>query len=114
MLQVLSTLHLLLCRFPSIPYNWDVVGLMRVLLTSQINEAFALQATWCVEVWGIDPQEVNPNGGTIVLGHPLGCTGARQIATLLHKLHQQKQPYGVISMCIGTGMGAAGVMKVET
>jgi hypothetical protein len=77
-------------------------------------EAFASQATWCVEVLGIDPQKVNPNGGAIALGHPLGCTGARQIATLWHKLHRRKQRYGVVSMCIGTRMGAAAVLEVET
>jgi acetyl-CoA acyltransferase 1 len=80
----------------------------------EINEAFASQATWCVEVLGIDPQKVNPNGGAIALGHPLGCTGARQIATLWHKLHRRKQRYGVVSMCIGTRMGAAAVLEVET
>jgi acetyl-CoA acetyltransferase len=52
--------------------------------------------------------------GAIALGHPLGCTGARQIATLLHELHRRKQRYGVVSMCIGTGMGAAAVLEVET
>jgi acetyl-CoA acyltransferase 1 len=80
----------------------------------EINEAFASQATWCVDVLGIDPAKVNPNGGAIALGHPLGCTGARQIATLLHELHRRKQRYGVVSMCIGTGMGAAAVLEVET
>ena len=79
----------------------------------EINEAFASQASWCVDVLGIDPSKVNPNGGAIALGHPLGCTGARQIATLLHELHRKKQQYGVVSMCIGTGMGAAAVLEVE-
>lgn len=79
----------------------------------EINEAFASQASWCVDVLGIDPSKVNPNGGAIALGHPLGCTGARQIATLLHELHRKKQRYGVVSMCIGTGMGAAAVLEAE-
>jgi acetyl-CoA acyltransferase 1 len=79
----------------------------------EINEAFASQASWCVDVLGIDPSKVNPNGGAIALGHPLGCTGARQIATLLHEMHRTKQRYGVVSMCIGTGMGAAAVLEVE-
>lgn len=79
----------------------------------EINEAFASQATWCVDVLKIDPAKVNPNGGAIALGHPLGCTGARQIATLLHELHRRKQRFGVVSMCIGTGMGAAAVLEVE-
>ena len=77
------------------------------------NEAFASQASWCVDVLNLDPTKVNPNGGAIALGHPLGCTGARQIATLLNELHRRKQRFGIISMCIGTGMGAAAVLEVE-
>mmetsp|Transcript_19083 Transcript_19083/g.54204 ORF Transcript_19083/g.54204 Transcript_19083/m.54204 type:complete len:388 (-) Transcript_19083:134-1297(-) len=79
----------------------------------EINEAFASQATWCIDELGIDASKVNPNGGAIALGHPLGCTGARQIATLLHEMNRTKQRLGVISMCIGTGMGAAAVLEVE-
>jgi acetyl-CoA acyltransferase 1 len=79
----------------------------------EINEAFASQVTWCMDYLGLDPVKVNPNGGAIALGHPLGATGARQIATLLHELHRTKQRYGVVSMCIGTGMGAAAVIEVE-
>jgi acetyl-CoA acyltransferase 1 len=79
----------------------------------EINEAFASQASWSVDVLGIDPEKVNPNGGAIALGHPLGCTGARQIATLLNEMHREKHRFGVVSMCIGTGMGAAAVLEVE-
>jgi acetyl-CoA acyltransferase 1 len=79
----------------------------------EINEAFASQASWCVDVLNIPPQKVNPNGGAIALGHPLGCTGARQIATLLNEMHRENHRYGVVSMCIGTGMGAAAVIEVE-
>jgi acetyl-CoA acyltransferase 1 len=79
----------------------------------EINEAFASQASWCVDVLGIDSKKVNPNGGAIALGHPLGCTGARQIATLLNEMHREKHRFGVVSMCIGTGMGAAAVLEVE-
>jgi len=79
----------------------------------EINEAFASQATWCVEELKIPIDKVNPNGGAIALGHPLGCTGARQIATLLYEMHREKKRYGVVSMCIGTGMGAAAVIEVE-
>ncbi|XP_071803211.1 3-ketoacyl-CoA thiolase B, peroxisomal-like [Asterias amurensis] len=76
----------------------------------EINEAFASQATYCVQKLGIPMEKVNPLGGAIALGHPLGCTGARQIATLLHELKRRgKRSYGVVSMCIGTGMGAAAV-----
>eukprot|EP00934_Nitzschia_sp_Nitz4_P008792 Nitzschia sp. Nitz4//scaffold26_size159584//73096//74368//NITZ4_002492-RA/size159584-snap-gene-0.33-mRNA-1//-1//CDS//3329545085//8782//frame0 len=80
----------------------------------EINEAFASQATYCMDVLGIDAAKVNPNGGAIALGHPLGCTGARQIATLLAEMHREKKRFGLISMCIGTGMGAAAVIEVET
>ena len=79
----------------------------------ELNEAFASQATWCRDELGIPPHKVNPNGGAIALGHPLGCTGARQIATLLSEMHRERLRYGVVSMCIGTGMGAAAVIEVE-
>ncbi|XP_061686014.1 3-ketoacyl-CoA thiolase, peroxisomal [Syngnathoides biaculeatus] len=78
----------------------------------EINEAFASQAVYCVEKLGIPPEKVNPNGGAIALGHPLGCTGARQLVTMLHHLRRQhRRAYGVVSMCIGTGMGAAAVFE---
>ncbi|KAI2649017.1 3-ketoacyl-CoA thiolase B, peroxisomal [Labeo rohita] len=78
----------------------------------EINEAFASQAVYCVEKLGIPMEKVNPNGGAIALGHPLGCTGARQVVTLLNELkRRRKRGYGVVSMCIGTGMGAAAVFE---
>uniref|UniRef100_A0A8C3G065 Acetyl-CoA acyltransferase 1 n=1 Tax=Cyclopterus lumpus TaxID=8103 RepID=A0A8C3G065_CYCLU len=78
----------------------------------EINEAFASQAVYCVEKLGIPLEKVNPNGGAIALGHPLGCTGARQVVTLLNELRRRgKRAYGVVSMCIGTGMGAAAVFE---
>uniref|UniRef100_A0A8P4KBP5 Uncharacterized protein n=1 Tax=Dicentrarchus labrax TaxID=13489 RepID=A0A8P4KBP5_DICLA len=78
----------------------------------EINEAFASQAVYCVEKLGIPPEKVNPNGGAIALGHPLGCTGARQVVTLLNELRRRgRRAYGVVSMCIGTGMGAAAVFE---
>ncbi|TMW62055.1 hypothetical protein Poli38472_009548 [Pythium oligandrum] len=77
----------------------------------EINEAFASQAVYCVEKLGIPVEKVNPKGGAIALGHPLGCTGARQVGTLLHELKRRNQRFGVISMCIGTGMGAAAVFE---
>ena len=79
----------------------------------EINEAFASQCLYCVRELGIPMEKVNPNGGAIALGHPLGATGARQIATLLHELKRTKKRYGVVSMCIGTGMGAAAVFENE-
>lgn len=78
----------------------------------EINEAFASQAVYCVEKLGIPLEKVNPNGGAIALGHPLGCTGARQVVTLLNELRRRgRRAYGVVSMCIGTGMGAAAVFE---
>lgn len=79
----------------------------------EINEAFASQAVYCVEALKIDPSKVNPVGGAIALGHPLGCTGARQIATIIPELQRSNKRYGVMSMCIGTGMGAAAVIERE-
>ncbi|NWI98523.1 THIKA thiolase, partial [Crypturellus undulatus] len=78
----------------------------------EINEAFASQALYCVEKLGIPMEKVNPLGGAIALGHPLGCTGTRQVVTLLHELKRRgKRAYGVVSMCMGTGMGAAAVFE---
>mmetsp|Transcript_662 Transcript_662/g.795 ORF Transcript_662/g.795 Transcript_662/m.795 type:complete len:438 (-) Transcript_662:168-1481(-) len=77
----------------------------------EINEAFASQATYCVKKLGIPMSKVNPLGGAIALGHPLGMTGARQVATLLHELRRTKKKTGIVSMCIGTGMGAAGLFE---
>ena len=79
----------------------------------EINEAFASQAVYCVRELGIDPAKVNPKGGAIALGHPLGATGARQLATLLPEMERQGQELGVISMCIGTGMGMASLIVRE-
>lgn len=79
----------------------------------EINEAFASQAGYCVKALDIPEEKVNPNGGAIALGHPLGCTGARQTATLFAELKRTGKKYGVVSMCIGTGMGAAAVFERE-
>eukprot|EP00922_Rhytidocystis_sp_ex-Travisia-forbesii_P072367 GHVS01107895.1.p1 GENE.GHVS01107895.1~~GHVS01107895.1.p1 ORF type:complete len:463 (-),score=49.28 GHVS01107895.1:159-1547(-) len=77
----------------------------------EINEAFASQATYCVKQLNIPQHKLNPNGGAIALGHPLGCTGSRLIATLLPEMRRRNVRYGVVSMCIGTGMGAAAVIE---
>uniref|UniRef100_A0A2K5Q569 Acetyl-CoA acyltransferase 1 n=1 Tax=Cebus imitator TaxID=2715852 RepID=A0A2K5Q569_CEBIM len=78
----------------------------------EINEAFASQAAYCVEKLRLPPEKVNPLGGAVALGHPLGCTGARQVITLFNELKRRgKRAYGVVSMCIGTGMGAAAVFE---
>jgi acetyl-CoA acyltransferase len=77
----------------------------------ELNEAFAAQSLAVIKDLGLDPARVNPLGGAIALGHPLGATGAVRTATLLHGLRRRKQRYGMVTMCIGTGMGAAAVFE---
>ena len=77
----------------------------------ELNEAFAAQALAVIRTCGLDPSKVNPLGGAIALGHPLGATGAIRTATLVHGLQRRKQKYGMVTMCIGTGMGAAGIFE---
>jgi acetyl-CoA acyltransferase len=77
----------------------------------ELNEAFAAQSLAVIQDIGLDPALVNPLGGAIALGHPLGATGAIRTATLLHGLRRRKQKYGMVTMCIGTGMGAAGIFE---
>jgi acetyl-CoA acyltransferase len=77
----------------------------------ELNEAFAAQALACVRTLGLDPAKVNISGGAIALGHPLGCTGAKLTATLLHAMQRNNVRYGMVSMCIGGGMGAAGIFE---
>ena len=77
----------------------------------ELNEAFAAQALAVMGDLKLDPAKVNPLGGAIALGHPLGATGAVRIATLLHGMRRKKQKYGMVTMCIGTGMGAAGIFE---
>ena len=79
----------------------------------EINEAFAAQALYCVRKLNIPMEKVNPKGGAIALGHLLGATGARQVATLMSELKATDKKLGVISMCIGTGMGMAAVIEAE-
>jgi acetyl-CoA acyltransferase len=77
----------------------------------ELNEAFAAQALAVMKDLELDPARVNPLGGAIALGHPLGATGAVRVATLVHGLRRHKQKYGMVTMCIGTGMGAAGIFE---
>jgi len=77
----------------------------------ELNEAFAAQALAVVKVLGIDPAKLNPNGGAIALGHPLGCTGAKLTATILREMARREAKYGVVTMCVGGGMGAAGIFE---
>ena len=77
----------------------------------ELNEAFAAQSLAVIKDLGIDPARVNPQGGAIALGHPLGATGAVRTATLVHGMRREKKKYGLVTMCIGTGMGAAGLFE---
>jgi acetyl-CoA acyltransferase len=77
----------------------------------ELNEAFAAQALAVIKDLGLNPDKINPLGGAIALGHPLGATGAVRVATLVHGLRRRKQKYGMVTMCIGTGMGAAGIFE---
>lgn len=78
----------------------------------ELNEAFASQSLAVVRELGIDPTKLNVNGGAIALGHPLGCTGAKLTVQLINELKERKQKYGIVTMCVGTGQGAAGVFEV--
>jgi acetyl-CoA acyltransferase len=78
----------------------------------EINEAFASQAVYCVRELGIDMDRVNIHGGAIALGHPLGCTGAKLCATLLANMKERGVKFGIESMCIGGGMGAAALFEL--
>lgn len=79
----------------------------------EINEAFASQCLWCANELQIPHEKINPKGGAIAFGHPLGCTGARQVSTLLYELRRTNKKVGVSSMCVGTGMGVAAVWVAE-
>jgi acetyl-CoA acyltransferase len=77
----------------------------------ELNEAFAAQVLACLRELPIDPDRLNVNGGAIALGHPLGCTGSKLTATLLYEMQRRKARYGLVTMCVGGGMGAAGVFE---
>jgi acetyl-CoA acyltransferase len=77
----------------------------------ELNEAFAAQSLAVIKEGGLDPAKVNPNGGAIALGHPLGCTGAKLTATIIRELKRRNARYGMVTMCVGGGMGAAGILE---
>ena len=77
----------------------------------ELNEAFAAQVLAVIRALNLDPEHINVNGGAIALGHPLGCTGAKLTATLLHEMKRRKARYGMVTMCVGGGMGAAGIFE---
>jgi acetyl-CoA acyltransferase len=97
----------------AIPKLLDMAGMdMADIGLFEINEAFASQALYCIRELGLDMEKVNVNGGAIALGHPLGCTGAKLCATLLANMKTRGIKYGIESMCIGGGMGAAALFEL--
>ena len=96
----------------AIPKALKLAGLtLDDIAVIELNEAFAAQSLAVIQQAGLDPSRVNPNGGAIALGHPLGCTGAKLTATILRELHRRNARYGMVTMCIGGGMGAAGIFE---
>ena len=96
----------------AIPKALKQAGLTRDQLDwIELNEAFAAQALAVIRTCELDPSKVNPLGGAIALGHPLGATGAIRTATIVHGMRRRQQKYGMVTMCIGTGMGAAGIFE---
>ena len=77
----------------------------------ELNEAFAAQALAVIRHLELDPEKVNVNGGAIALGHPLGCTGAKLTVQLINEMKRRSSKYGLVTMCIGGGMGAAGIFE---
>ncbi|KAJ1925258.1 3-ketoacyl-CoA thiolase with broad chain length specificity [Tieghemiomyces parasiticus] len=98
----------------AIPKACELAGIsVKDVDVFELNEAFASQATFCIQKLGLDPAKVNPKGGAIALGHPLGCTGSRLIATILPELKRQGKTIGAVTMCIGTGMGMCAIIERE-
>jgi acetyl-CoA acyltransferase len=96
----------------AIPKALKIAGLtLDQIDVIELNEAFAAQALSVIKLAGIDPARVNPNGGAIALGHPLGCTGAKLTASILRELERRNARYGMVTMCVGGGMGAAGIFE---
>ena len=96
----------------AIPKALRMAGLkLEDIAVIELNEAFAAQALSVIKEAGLDPAKVNPNGGAVALGHPLGCTGAKLTATIISELKRRNGRYGLVTMCIGGGMGAAGIIE---
>jgi acetyl-CoA acyltransferase len=96
----------------AIPKALKLAGLsLNDIAVIELNEAFGAQSLAVIQQAGLDPTRVNPNGGAIALGHPLGCTGAKLTATLMRDLQRKNARYGIVTMCIGGGMGAAGIFE---
>jgi acetyl-CoA C-acetyltransferase len=77
----------------------------------ELNEAFAVQVIYCRDRLGIDPAKLNVNGGSIAIGHPFGMTGSRMVGTIANEMARRKARYGVVTMCIGGGQGAAALFE---
>jgi acetyl-CoA acyltransferase len=96
----------------AIPKALKIAGLkLTDIDVVELNEAFAAQALCVIQETGLDPARVNPNGGAVALGHPLGCTGAKLTATIIRELKRRNGRYGIVTMCVGGGMGAAGIFE---
>src|SRR3954468_9264330 len=96
----------------AIPKVLKLAGLkLEDIAVFELNEAFAAQALSVIQEAGLPLDKINPNGGAIALGHPLGCTGAKLVASILRELERRKAKYGIVTMCVGGGMGAAGVIE---
>jgi acetyl-CoA acyltransferase len=96
----------------AIPKALKLAGLkLDDITVIELNEAFAAQALSVIKLAGLDPAKVNVNGGAVALGHPLGCTGAKLTATILRELQRRNGRYGMVTMCVGGGMGAAGIFE---
>jgi acetyl-CoA acyltransferase len=96
----------------AIPKALKIAGLtLDQINVIELNEAFAVQALSVMKLLEMDPDKVNVNGGAIALGHPLGCTGAKLTATILREMQRSNARYGMVSMCVGGGMGAAGIFE---
>jgi acetyl-CoA acyltransferase len=96
----------------AIPKALKLAGLsLNDIAVIELNEAFAAQSLAVIQQLGLDPARVNPNGGAVALGHPLGCTGAKLTASLIRELQRRNARYGMVTMCIGGGMGAAGIFE---
>ncbi len=96
----------------AIPKALKLAGLkLEDISVIELNEAFAAQALTVIQLAGLDPARVNPNGGATALGHPLGCTGAKLTATIIRELERRNARYGMVTMCVGGGMGAAGIFE---
>jgi len=96
----------------AIPKALKMAGLsLEQIDVIELNEAFAAQSLSVIKAGELNPAKVNPNGGAIALGHPLGCTGAKLTASVIRELKRRNGKYGLVTMCVGGGMGAAGIFE---